>query len=95
MEIQPSRAAIIVFLAVICALQVSPASAQFTGAGVQATSWVVQLFTPLVPMACAVAGILCLTGRVNWGWFAGALIGCALFFGRDQVVTLFRSWVGA
>lgn len=90
-----ARAATTILLIGLCAVQMSPALAQFTGAGTQATSWVVQLLTPLVPLAVAVVGILCLTGRVNWGWFLAGIIGVALFFGRDQVVSLFRSWVGA
>jgi type IV secretory pathway VirB2 component (pilin) len=77
------------------ALQLTPAVAQFTGAGTQATSWVVQLFTPLVPLAVAVVGIMALAGRVNWGWFVAGLVGTALFFGRDQVVSMFRGWLGA
>lgn len=89
-----TRAAGFVMFAGILALQVSPAFAQFTGAGSQATNWVVQLFTPLLPLACAIFAIACLTGRVNWGWFIGALIGTCIFFGRDQVVTMFRTWFG-
>jgi type IV secretion system protein VirB2 len=79
----------------LLAVQTAPAFAQFTGAGTQATNWVVQLLTPIVPLAVAVVGVICLTGRVNWGWFAAGLIGVALFFGRDQVVSLFRGWLGA
>lgn len=88
-----TRAMTITLLAALCALQVSPAFAQFTGAGSQATNWFVQLITPLVPLACAAVGIACFTGRVNWAWFLGALCGTALFFGRDQVVTMFRGWL--
>ena len=90
-----TRAATLVLLAALFALQTAPAFAQFTGAGTQATSWVVQLLTPLFPLAVAVVGILCLTGRVNWAWFVAGVCGCALFFGRDQVVSMFRGWVGA
>jgi type IV secretion system protein VirB2 len=84
-----------VLCAGLLALRASPALAQFTGAGTQATNWFVQLLTPIVPLAVAAVGILCLTGRVNWGWFLGGVLGTALFFGRDQVVSMFRSWVGA
>lgn len=93
---KPTRRILALFqCAALVALYATPAFAQFTGAGTQATNWVVQLFTPIVPLAVAVVGILCLTGRVNWGWFMGGLIGVALFFGRDQVVSMFRSWLGA
>jgi len=84
-----------VLYAGLLAVQATPAFAQFTGAGTQATNWVVQLLTPVVPLAVAVVGVLCLTGRVNWGWFMAGLIGVALFFGRDQVVSMFRGWLGA
>jgi len=84
-----------VLCAGLLAIQMDPAFAQFTGAGTQATNWFVQLLTPIVPLAVAAVGILCLTGRVNWGWFLAGLVGVALFFGRDQVVTMFRGWLGA
>jgi type IV secretion system protein VirB2 len=84
---------------VICAgllvMQASPAWAQFTETGTQATNWIVQLLTPLVPLCCIGIAIGCFVGKVNWAWFVGALIGTALFFGRDQVVSMFRGWVGA
>lgn len=89
-----TRAASLTLLAVLCTLQAPPAIAQFTGAGTQATNWFVQLITPLVPLACAAVGIACFTGKVNWAWFLAALCGTALFFGRDQVVSMFRGWLG-
>ncbi len=88
-----TRAANLALFAVLCSLQVSPALAQFTAAGTQATNWFVQLITPLVPLACAVVGIACLTGKVNWSWFLAAVLGTGLFFGRDQVVSMFRGWL--
>lgn len=89
-----NRTASVVLIATLCALQATPAFGQFTGAGTQATNWVVQILTPIIPLAVAVVGILAWTGRVNWGWFIGAIVGTALFFGRDQVVTMFRGWTG-
>lgn len=89
-----NRAVCFALIAALCAMQAAPAFAQFTGAGTQATNWVVQILTPIIPLAVAVVGILAWTGRVNWGWFVGAIVGTALFFGRDQVVTMFRGWTG-
>jgi type IV secretory pathway VirB2 component (pilin) len=89
------RAFTFVLFASVLALQMSPALAQFTGTGTQATTWLVQLATPFVSLAVAVVGLACLSGRVNWLWFGAAIVGCALFFGRDQVVSLFRGFVGA
>lgn len=95
MSNKTQRVLTFVLCAGLLALQATPAMAQFTGAGTQATNWFVQLLTPVVPLAVAAVGILCLTGRVNWGWFLGGVLGTALFFGRDQVVTMFRGWLGA
>lgn len=94
MSTTATRAATFALFAVLFSLQVSPAFAQFTGAGSQATNWFVQLVTPLVPLACAAVGVACFTGKVNWFWFMAALCGTALFFGRNQVVSLFRGWLG-
>lgn len=80
-------------LAAMVVLQASPAFAQFTQAGAQATNWVVQMVTPLAGLAVCVVGVLCLTGRVAWPWFVGGVIGIGLIFGRDQVVQMFRSWL--
>jgi type IV secretion system protein VirB2 len=87
------RAITFMLCASLLVLPGSPAYAQFTGAGAQATNWFVQLITPVIPLAVAVVGIFCFIGRINWAWFVGAIIGCALFFGRDQVVTMFRGWL--
>ena len=95
MTINFNRAVTFVLLTGVLASQASPAFAQFTGTGTAATNWVVQIVQPLIALAVAVVGVLCLTGRVNWPWFLAAIIGVALFFGRDQVVSLIRGWVGA
>lgn len=90
-----SRAFTFMLYASALALQAAPAFAQFTGTGTQATNWVVQLLTPLIPLACVGIAIGCWMGKINWPWFGAAVVGTALFFGRDQVVSLFRGWVGA
>jgi len=95
MSTKANRALNAAVLAGLCVLQVSPAFAQFTGTGTQATNWVVELLTPIIPLAVAVIGILAWTGRVNWAWFVGAIVGTILFFGRDQVVSMLRGWTGA
>lgn len=94
MSITANRLVIFVFFTALCALQSSPAFAQFTGVGAAGTNWFVQLLTPLIPLAAAATGVLCLVGRVNWVWFMCALVGTALFFGRDQFVSMFRGWLG-
>jgi len=95
MSTKVNRALNAAVLAGLCVVQASPAFAQFTGTGTQATNWVVELLTPIIPLAVAVIGILAWTGRVNWSWFVGAIVGTILFFGRDQVVSMLRSWTGA
>ena len=90
-----SRVAMFALLAGCLVLQTSPAFAQFTGAGAAATNWFIQLLPPVFGLGVAAAGIFCLAGRIHWFWFLAALAAVALFFGRDQVVAMFRSWVGA
>lgn len=90
-----SRAVTFMLCVGVLALQAAPAFAQFTGTGSQATSWVVQLLTPLIPLGCVGVALACFMGKINWPWFGAAVVGTALFFGRDQVVTMFRGWVGA
>lgn len=92
MNRNPNRITAYVLMAGLLALQMSPALAQFTQAGTQGTNWVVQVLTPVISLAVGVVGILCLTGRIPWGWFLGAVIGIGLFFGRDQIVSLVRGW---
>jgi glycerol-3-phosphate acyltransferase PlsY len=89
-----STASSVVFAMTIAVLiaPFMPAFAQFTGGGAQATSWVVELLTPLIPLACIGVAVFAWMGRVNWGWFAAACVGTILFFGRDQFVSLVRSW---
>jgi len=43
MNTKTNRAFVAVMLAGLCVLQMSPAFAQFTGTGTQATNWVVEL----------------------------------------------------
>ncbi len=95
MKINEPRLIAFVLCFTALALQAFPVYAQFTGTGAQATSWVVQLLTPFIPLTCVGVAIACFIGKINWSWFAGAIVGTALFFGRDQVVSLFRGWVGA
>lgn len=91
----PARRVItLMLLAGTLALQATPAFAQFTQAGTQATSFVVQLLTPLAGLGVIAVAIGCFTGRVPWGWFIGVVLGIALFFGRDQVISLVRGWFG-
>lgn len=75
-------------------LPIFPAFAQFTGGGAQATNWVVELMTPIIPLGCVVVALLAFAGRINWLWFASACVGTILFFGRDQVVSMIRGWFG-
>jgi type IV secretion system protein VirB2 len=94
MRTNVNRVVSVVLITALCALQTTPAFAQFTATGTQATNWVVQILTPIIPLAVAVVGILAWAGRVNWAWFVAAIVGTALFFGRDQVVTMLRGWTG-
>lgn len=70
------------------------AAPPFVNSGTQLKTDLIQTITPFAGIAVAVVGVLCLMGRVNWGWFVGGLVGVALMFGSDQIVTWFRTLMG-
>lgn len=70
------------------------AAPPFANSGTQLKTDLVQTLTPFAGIAVLVVGVLCLMGRVNWGWFVGGAVGIAMMFGSDQIVTWFRTLVG-
>lgn len=70
------------------------AAPPFANSGTQLKADLVQTLTPFAGIAVLVVGVLCLMGRVNWGWFVGGVVGVAMMFGSDQIVTWFRALMG-
>ena len=66
----------------------------FANSGTQLKADLVQTLTPFAGISVLVVGVLCLMGRVNWGWFVGGVVGVAMMFGSDQIVTWFRTLMG-
>lgn len=70
------------------------AAPPFANSGTQLKSDLIQTLTPFAGIAVLVVGVLCLMGRVNWGWFIGGAVGVAMMFGSDQIVSWFRTLMG-
>lgn len=81
---------------VACGLipELALAAPPFANSGTQLKTDLVQTLTPFAGIAVLVVGVLCLMGRVNWGWFIGGLVGVAMMFGSDQIVEWFRTLMG-
>jgi len=74
--------------------ELAAAAPPFANSGSTLKTDLVQTLTPFAGIAVLVVGVLCLMGRVNWGWFVGGLVGIAMMFGSDQIVTWFRTLMG-
>ncbi|MCS0585429.1 TrbC/VirB2 family protein [Massilia pinisoli] len=70
------------------------AAPPFANSGTQLKADIVQTLTPFAGFAVFVVGVLCLMGRVNWGWFVGGVIGVIMMFGNDQIVAWIRAFTG-
>ena len=70
------------------------AAPPFANSGTQLKTDLIQTLTPFAGIAVLVVGVLCLMGRVNWGWFIAGLVGIAMMFGSDQIVAWFRTLMG-
>ncbi|TQK03405.1 TrbC/VirB2 family protein [Herbaspirillum sp. SJZ107] len=81
---------------VACSLfpELAFAAPPFANSGTTLKTDLVQTLTPFAGIAVLVVGVLCLMGRVNWGWFVGGLVGIAMMFGSDQIVSWFRTLMG-
>lgn len=88
----------LVLLAAIAACSLFPelaaAAPPFANSGSTLKADLVQTLTPFAGIAVLVVGVLCLMGRVNWGWFVGGVLGIAMIFGSDQIVSWGRTLMG-
>jgi len=74
--------------------ELATAAPPFANSGTNLKADLVQTLTPFAGIAVLVIGVMCLMGRVNWGWFVGGLVGVAMMFGSDQIVSWFRTLMG-
>jgi type IV secretion system protein VirB2 len=74
--------------------ELASAAPPFANSGTTLKADLVQTLTPFAGIAVLVIGVMCLMGRVNWGWFVGGLVGVAMMFGSDQIVSWFRTLMG-
>ena len=66
----------------------------FADAGNQAKTFAMSLLTPVAGLVVIVVGVLCLAGRIAWGFLGAAFVAFGLIFGHEQIVTMVRSWAG-
>lgn len=66
----------------------------FVDTGNQAKTYLLQLMTPIASIGVLLVGVLCLTGRIAWGFLGAALVGVLIIFGHEQIITMVRGWGG-
>lgn len=78
-------------------LSASAASAQTsvfdTGANALVT-WGLTIATPVAILIVIGAGIAAAIGKISWGWVIGGIVGIAVIFGSEQIVTWIRGLFG-
>lgn len=50
--------------------------------------------TPIAILIVIGAGIAAAVGKISWGWVIGGIIGIAVVFGSEQIVTWIRGLFG-
>ena len=72
------------------ALSASPFT---TGATATSTS-LLAILTPIAVIAVMALGVAAWANKISWGWAVSAMIGIALVFGGQQIVTWVRGLFG-
>lgn len=70
------------------------ATSQFGAGATTFKSDLIAILTPIIGIGIIVLGVLCGFGKINWMWFAGAIIGIVLIFGHEQIISWVRSSFG-
>src|SRR5688572_26760183 len=50
--------------------------------------------TPIAILIVIGAGIAAAVGKISWGWVIGGIVGIAVVFGSEQIVTWIRGLFG-
>jgi type IV secretion system protein VirB2 len=76
---------------------ITPAVAQTTvfDTGANAlVQWGLTIATPIAVLIVIAAGIAAAIGKISWGWVFGGIVGIAVVFGSEQIVTWIRGLFG-
>jgi type IV secretion system protein VirB2 len=91
----PRTRVVITTLGIVALIGVSPncvlaqASPFLTGAtNIQGN--VLAWLTPIAIILVMVLGAMAMANRISWGWCVAAILGIAIAFGADQIVTWVR-----
>lgn len=75
------------------ALVLAQTSPFLTGATALQTNLLAWL-TPIAVILVMVLGAMAMANRLSWGWCIGAILGIAIAFGAQQIVTWVRGMFG-
>jgi type IV secretion system protein VirB2 len=56
--------------------------------------WGLTIATPIAVLIVIAAGIAAAIGKISWGWVFGGIVGIAVVFGSEQIVTWIRGLFG-
>lgn len=82
--------------AAVTGLMTQPVMAQSvfdTGANAM-VAWGLTIATPIAVLVVIGAGIAASVGKISWMWVIGGVVGIAVIFGSQQIVTWIRSMFG-
>lgn len=57
-------------------------------------AWGLTIATPIAILIVIGAGAAAAIGKISWGWVIGGIIGIAVIFGSEQIVTWIRGLFG-
>ena len=57
-------------------------------------AWGLTIATPIAVLVVIGAGVAASVGKISWMWVLGGVIGIAVIFGSQQIVTWIRSLFG-
>ena len=66
----------------------------FVQAGTSAKTFLVALFTPFIGIAVIAFAVYAMVAKMHWALIIEAILGVVGIFGHEQVVSMFRGWVG-
>lgn len=80
-------------LLVNCVLAIAQSSPFLTGATALQSN-ILAWMTPIAVILVMALGAMAMANRISWGWCIAAIVGIAITFGAQQVVTWVRGMFG-
>ncbi|MDP9082890.1 MAG: TrbC/VirB2 family protein [Pseudomonadota bacterium] len=80
--------------AVLAVPDLALAASPFTTGATGLSTNLLAIFTPIAVIMVMALGIAAAVNKISWGWCVGAVIGIALIFGAQQIITWVRGMFG-